>query len=155
MGHSAGVSRLYHQTAPAAGFADRALHGARSALARLRTQGMRPAWHRSPQPAPAPQVSARQPLQVEEIRFRRLRTAADIACVLPLRREINLPLAGDEGFAALEKKEMSAALSALSSGADKSSARSASSPWAVALLPARKSSLARNCRRKCAPMAGK
>jgi hypothetical protein len=104
----------------AARLAGRALPGVRSVLAHLRGDRARPAWHRSPHSQPAPLLPARQPIQVGEIRFRRLVTPADIAGVLPLRREINLPQAGDASFAALEKKETSAALSAPSSGVDKS-----------------------------------
>jgi hypothetical protein len=131
--------------------------GARVALARLRADKPRPQWHRPahPAPAPAPTVAVHVALRVEEIRFRRLRTADEIACVLPLRREINLPRAGDPGFAALEKKEMRSALSAHSSIVDKPSARSASFPWATGLRRARKSLPATIFHRTCSPMAGK
>lgn len=100
--------------------AGRALPGVRSVLSHLRGDRARPAWHRPSHAQPAPLLPARHPIHVGEIRFRRLVMPADIACVLPLRREINLPQAQDAGFAALEKKETSAALSAPSSGVDKS-----------------------------------
>lgn len=119
MSHPAVVMRPGHM-AIAARLAGRALPGVRRVLAHLRGDRARPAWHRPPHPQAAPLLPARHPIQVGEIRFRRLATPADIACVLPLRREINLPQAQDAGFAALEKKEMRAALSAPSSGVDKS-----------------------------------
>jgi hypothetical protein len=153
MSHSAGLARSFHEMPAAAYAAGRGLNGARVPLARGRADRLRPAWHK-PQ-APAPLAPVRQSLQLEEIRFRHLQAAEDIASVLPLRREINLPLAGDPGFAALEKKEMSAALSAHSTGADKPSAPSASFPSATASRRARKSWPVRNCRRSCSPTAGK
>ena len=153
MSHSAGLARSFHEMPAAAYAAGRGLNGARVPLARGRTDRLRPAWHKPL--AAAPLVPARQALQLDEIRFRHLQTAADIASVLPLRREINLPLAGDPGFAALEKKEMSAALSAHSTGADKRSAPSASFRSATALRRARKSWPVRDCRRRCSPTAGK
>lgn len=114
MSHPAVVMRQGHM-AFAARLAVRVLPGV---LSHLRGDPTRPAWHRVSRAQPA--LPARHPIQAGEIRFRRLATPADIACVLPLRREINLPQAQDAGFAALEKKETSAALSAPSSGVDKS-----------------------------------
>ncbi len=70
-------------------------------------------------PAHAPDV------KVDEIRFRQLTCPEEIAAVLHLRSEINLPSAGQPGFAALEKKETRWGLSALSSTADISSVPSA------------------------------
>jgi hypothetical protein len=69
-------------------------------------------------------------LRVEEIRFRQLRAAEDIRSILHLRSEINLPSAGQAGFAALEKKETSWASSAASNGAATTSARSGWCRWA-------------------------
>jgi hypothetical protein len=61
---------------------------------------------------------------VEDIRFHQLTCARDIEPVLHLRRELTLSVADEAAFAALEKKEMRAALSAHSSITDNSSARS-------------------------------
>jgi hypothetical protein len=154
MSQSMGLSRAHQEPASPARGAGRALVASRAALARLR-KGPIPSWHRTIHPAPAPLLTERQELRPEEIRFRRLTSAQDIECVLPLRREINLPRAGDPGFAMLEKKEMSAALSAHSSGADKSSAPSVSFPWVAGLRLARKSSPGRSCRLSFSPTGGK
>ena len=55
-------------------------------------------------------------LQPHEISFRRLRGPREIARVVPLRRQIALPVTtlGDPGFAMREKKEMRSASSARS-----------------------------------------
>lgn len=54
---------------------------------------------------------------LDELRFRRLQTPAQIASVMHLRREIRLPEATltDAGFAAREKKETRSGLLVLSS----------------------------------------
>lgn len=105
MSHAAALSRLYHEMPSPVRVAGRALLGARSALARLRAERTRPTWHRPPpHPVPASLAPARQVLQAADIRFRRLLTPDQIACVLPLRREINLPLAGTLALPRSKKK---------------------------------------------------
>jgi hypothetical protein len=64
-----------------------------------------------------PLPAARQELRVNELRFRRLSSAGEIAEILPLRRTIPLPAAAqaDPGFDEIEKKGMSLAWSERSS----------------------------------------
>lgn len=66
----------------------------------------------------------RQQLLVDELRFRRLSSAAEIAEILPLRRTIPLPATAQAhpGFDELEKKGMSSAWSVPSNIAAGSSA---------------------------------
>jgi hypothetical protein len=94
-------------------------------------------------------------LNVEEIRFRQLTSAEEIASILHLRSEINLPSAGQADFAILEKKETSWGLSALSNGVDISSARSVSFPSATASRPASNTWTAPRFRLRSSPKAGK
>ncbi len=70
------------------------------------------------------QAGTRRDVQAGELRFLRLRTAAQIAQVLPLRRTIPLPAAAqaDPGFADLEKKGTNSGWSAHSRTAAGSSA---------------------------------
>ena len=65
-------------------------------------------------------------LQPQDVGFRHLQGAAEIAGVTHLRSEIQLPAAalGDPGFAAREKKEMKSAWSVPSSAIARRSARS-------------------------------
>ena len=152
MSQTTGMSRA-HQESPAVLRSARGLVASRAALARLRDERI-PPW--TPVlPVPSLLVTERQEVRPEEIRFRRLRTPDDFASVMPLRREINLPRAGDPGFAALEKKETSAALSAPSTSADKRSAPSVLFPWAEGLRLARRSSPGRSCRLSFSRTAGK
>lgn len=67
-------------------------------------------------------------LRPQDVGFRRLRGAGEIARILHLREEIRLPAAvqADAGFAAREKKEMKSASSVRSCDSVKRSARSAS-----------------------------
>jgi hypothetical protein len=88
---------------------------------------------------PAPQPLAAADVDVAAIRFHQLTSAFDIARVLHLRREIQLNVADEASFAALEKKEMRPALSALSSGKDNSSVPSAWCRWGPASPRARRS----------------
>ena len=66
-------------------------------------------------------------LQARDVGFRRLRGAHEIARILHLRDEIQLPAAvqADPGFAAREKKEMKSASSVRSCASARRSARSA------------------------------
>jgi hypothetical protein len=137
MSHQVGLSRLLHERPSGPHVPG---HG--SGFNRSRAERVQPLWPR-PEPALAPAVTVPTTVRPEDIRFRRLRTQEEIACVLPLRREINLHVADPAGFAILEKKEMHAALSADSNGADISSAPSASFPSGGALRLARTSSPAR------------
>lgn len=149
MSHPAGLSRL-HERAPGQRVAS---HGASSHAGRMRGERGHALWDR-PEPPP-PAVAARQVVRAEEIRFRRLSSAEEIACVLPLRREISLHVPDPAGFAILEKKETSAALSAPSSGADNSLVPSASFRSAMALRLVKRSLVNRAYRPKCKSTAGK
>jgi hypothetical protein len=137
MSHQAGLSRPLHER-PSGPH----IPGHASGFHRARAERVQPLWPR-PEPALASAVTAPTTVRPEEIRFRRLRTHEEIACVLPLRREINLHVADPAGFAVLEKKEMRAALSADSNGGDNSSDPSASFPSGRALRLAKTSSPAR------------
>ena len=66
-------------------------------------------------------------VQPHEVSFRRLRGAHEIASVLHLRKEIELPAAvlADASFRTREKKEMKSAWSALSTASARRSAPSA------------------------------
>lgn len=81
---------------------------------------------------PLPPIPARQreELRVDEVEFRRLRTAGEIAGIRHLRAEIQLPASvlRDPGFHALEKKETRTESSAHSSGTAPSLGRSDWSP---------------------------
>lgn len=109
MSHLAGLSRLSHDRAPGPHTT-----GHWQGVGRSRGERGQPLW---PRPGLAPVPTLPTEVRPEEVRFRRLRTPEEIACVLPLRREINLHVADPEGFAVLEKKEMRAALSGASNGA--------------------------------------
>jgi hypothetical protein len=76
----------------------------------------------------------RHEVLVDEIEFRCLETARDIAEVQRLRAEIRLPssAAAAAGFATQEKKEIRKASWGLSTGATRPSARCASFPCAPA-----------------------
>ena len=76
---------------------------------------------------------ARGTLPLDKLRLRHLRTASEIQSIVHLRDEIDLSVHAAAGpqFEALEKKETSAASSAVSSTKATGSARSASSPWAI------------------------
>lgn len=67
-------------------------------------------------------------LRPQDVGFRRLRGASEIARILHLRGEIRLPAAvqADAGFAAREKKETKSASSVPSCDSARRSARSAS-----------------------------
>lgn len=84
-------------------------------------------------PALVPPPGARE-LPIDELEIQHLRTAEQIAAVVHLRGEIQLPASAlaDPGFHTREKKETSTASSPDSAGADNSSARSASFRWASA-----------------------
>lgn len=145
MSHHAGLSRLPHERPSAFHH-----HGHRA-----RAERVQALWPR-PEPALSPAVAVPQAaVRPEEIRFVRLTTQADIARVLPLRREINLHVADPAAFAVLEKKEMRAALSADSNTADNSSAPSASFPSVAGSRPVRPSSRAPGWRPSCSRTAGK
>lgn len=97
-------------------------------------------------------------LDIRELRFCHLQEPREIARVLHLRQEIQLPGAtvADPGFAAREKKETKSGLSALSSGADSSSVPSGSFPSAWAWRRAKPSCKGcRSCRRTSTPRVGK
>lgn len=79
-----------------------------------------------------PQLPARDAFRVDDVVLHHLRTPQEIASVVFLRDEIDLSVhaaAGRQQFDTLEKKETSAASSAVSSSAVNGSARSASSRW--------------------------
>jgi hypothetical protein len=65
------------------------------------------------------QAPSREDLPLDQITFRRLQTAAEIARISHLREEIQLPAStlADPVFRTREKKEMKSGLSALSSAA--------------------------------------
>jgi hypothetical protein len=89
--------------------------------------------------ADAATEAEREDIRIGELSFRQLRTGAEIERIKHLREEIQLPASAlaDPGFQTREKKETREALSALSSIADNSSARSASCQWRQGSLPAR------------------
>jgi hypothetical protein len=157
MSHAAAFAGTQHDAALRHHPSKHVLLGGRPAFARhARGDRPLPAWQpRELADSPAaPLVQARQ-VRAEDIRFRRLTTSEAIATVLPLRREINLPLAGDAGFAALEKKETRAASSVPSTGRARRSAPSASCRWGRASRPASRSWRASASRPSCSRTAGK
>lgn len=84
---------------------------------------------REPLPvAPAPRADTRLEVPLDELTFRHLKTAEEIASILHLRKEIQLVAASgaDPAFVAREKKETSRVLSPLSNAAAPSSERFAS-----------------------------
>jgi hypothetical protein len=93
------------------------LPGSRTAIRLAHPERSRP---RPPHHPPAKAADGAGHVDASTIRFHRLTSAYDIARVLHLRREIHLTVADEASFAALEKKEMRPALSALSSGKDNS-----------------------------------
>ena len=76
---------------------------------------------------------ARGTLPLDKLRLRHLRSASEIQSIVHLRDEIDLSVHAAAGphFEALEKKETSAASSAVSSTAATGSGRSASCRWAI------------------------
>jgi hypothetical protein len=102
--------------------------GAHYSGARVYSPALQPHLPRQPQHEEVPlagKLDARLELPLEELSFRHLKTAQEIARIVPLRQQIALPAAAlaDPGFAAREKKETRRALSPLSSAAAPSSER--------------------------------
>ncbi len=109
-------------------------------------------------PGEAPSPGQLEEIPLDELRIRHLQTADEIARVVHLRREIQLPTEAlnDPGFAEREKKETSLASSAHSNGAATSSAPSGSSRWDMASpLAKRFCSAHRPCPRASVRRAGK
>lgn len=81
-------------------------------------------------PLPSIPAGQREDVRVDELEFRRLRTAGEIARIRHLRAEIQLPASVlcDASFRALEKKETRTGSSARLNGAAPSLARSGWSP---------------------------
>jgi hypothetical protein len=131
-----GPSRPFSGLSPA-GQLGAGLPGSRVPLRLAHPERSRP---RPPhQPPVVPQSSVAAEVDASQIRFHQLTSPYDIARVLHLRREIQLNVADAASFAALEKKEMRPALSALSSGEDNSSVPSAWCRWGRASPHARRS----------------
>lgn len=106
-----------------------------------RSLGLVPGTASAGLPPQAPPPAGSRELPLDELEIRHLRGADEIARVVHLRSEINLPAAtlADPEFISREKKETRTVSSPVSSGAAPTSGPSASFRWASASRPARTS----------------
>lgn len=111
-----------------------------------------------PAAVPASAQAERKEVPVHELSFRHLKTLEEIARIVHLREEIQLPasILADPGFAAREKKGTRKDSSPRSSAAERISAPSGSSRWIADWRPAKGSCKAsRFCRPTAMKAAGR